>query len=315
MAIDAKDIKLLWGKAANRCTMPDCRRPLVAPADNMPATVIVGEMAHIIGEKNSSKSPRGISKLPVTERNRYTNLILLCAHHHTVIDKDETNWPVEKLHTLKRDHELWVEERLGEVVDAELQIYQDFIDRVAISLDLERWEWVCDCLFRQIMHVDFPEGIYQLDFELFRAILPGRMPEFEDSLKNLVARSRAYLEHYLSDAENAPGDPRIMNKKRYKDAHDAGWEEKDRLIKEYELWQRNCTMMLFNMVRALNEFADVVRKDLRPTFFIRQGRFCVHDAMGLMSSTFSETWHLPQYYFPEDALAAPLKVNNDEEER
>jgi len=85
----------------------------------------------------------------------------------------------------------------------ELQIYQDFIDRVAISLDLERWERVSDCLFRQIMPVDFPDGIYQLDLELFRAILPGRMPEFEESLKNLVARSRAYLEYYLSDAENA----------------------------------------------------------------------------------------------------------------
>lgn len=307
MAVEDKDIKLLWGKAANRCSMPDCRRPLVAPAENLPSTVIVGEMAHIVGEKDSENSPRGKSTLPVDERNRYTNLILLCAHHHTVIDKDEKNWPVEKLHIVKREHELWVEERLGEVVDQELQVYQDFIDRVAIALDLDRWEWVCDCLFRQIMHVDFPDGIYQLGFELFRAVLPGKIPEFEEALRNLVTRSRSYLDHYMSDVMIIPGDPRIMNRKRYKDVPNDKWEERDRLVREYELWERNCTMLLFNLVKAQNDFSDATRKHLRPTFFIRKGKFCVHDFMGLMGGSLTETWHLPERYFSEEELAAPLK--------
>lgn len=306
MAIDGKDIKLLWGKAANRCSMPNCRRPLVAPADNLPSTVIVGEMAHIIGEKNSPKSPRGISKLPITERNLYTNLILLCAHHHTIIDKDEKNWPIEKLHSIKREHELWVEQKLGEGVNPELQIYHDFIDRVVIALNLEQWEWTCDCLFRQIMHVDFPEGIYQLCFDIFRIPLPGQNLDFEESLKNLITRSRTYLDHYMSDSAITPGDPRIMNRKRYKDVPEGNWEESDRLLKEYELWKRNCTMLLFNLVKAINDFAGAVRAHFRPAFFMRQGHFCVHDFMGLGESL-KETWYLPDRYFSSEELAAPLK--------
>ena len=307
MAIDTKDIKLLWGKAASRCSMPDCRRPLVEPAENLPSTVIVGQMAHIIGEKNTAKSPRGLSSLPLKERNRYPNLILLCANHHTLIDKDVANWPTEKLHIIKREHELWVEERLGEVVDEELQIYHDFIDRVTIALDLERWEWCCDRLFREIMHVDFPYGVYQLDFEFFRAILPGKIPQFEDALRNLISRSRTYLDHYMSDAEHPPGDSRIMNRKRYKDVPEGDRVKKNRLLKEYRLWERNCTMLLFNLVRALNEFSVVVRNHLRPNFFIRQGQFCVHDFMGLMGNSLTETWHIPERYFSEGELAAPLR--------
>ncbi len=293
--------------------MPDCRRPLAEPEEEgVPATVVVGEIAHIIGEENSAKSPRGLSLLPLEERNRYTNLILLCAHHHTVIDKNVAAWPVERLHVVKREHELWVEYKLDQTVDEHIQIYHDFINHVSIALDLERWEWVCDCLFRQIMHVDFPDGIYQLDFELFRALLPGKLPVFEEALKNLVHRARAYLDYYLSDAVAMPGDPRIMNRKRYKDAPHDAWEEKARLIEEYQVWQRNTTMLLFNLVVALNYFANTVRSHLLPSFFLRKGQFCVHDFMGL-GSNFVETWHIPNTYFTDEQLAAPLKKEGEQE--
>ena len=84
---------------------------------------------------------------------------------------------------MKRAHELWIEERLGCILDEQMLVYQDFIDRVALALDLENWEWICDCLFRQIMPVEFPNGIYQLGFEYFRAVFPGQNIEFEDKLK------------------------------------------------------------------------------------------------------------------------------------
>jgi hypothetical protein len=79
------------------------------------------------------------------------------------------------------------------------------------------------------------------------------------------------------------------------------------MLKEYHLWDRNCTMLLFNLVRALNEFSEAVRVYLRPTFFIRQGQFCVHDFMGMMGGSLTETWHIPGRYFSEEELALPLK--------
>lgn len=311
MAIQNRDVKLLWGKAAGRCSI--CRIPLVSSTGDseVPSNVIVGEMAHIVGEKHSTNSPRGISKLPEENRNDYANLILLCPNDHTIIDKDENEWPVERLHVIKREHELWVEEQLGSKLDEKTRIYDDFIDRVALTFELEHWEYLCDNLFRQIMPVDFPDGVYQLGFEHFRAIMPGKEPDFETALEALIVHSRVYVDHYLSEAKMTPGDPRIMARRRYRDDTDEDFLKHQALVDVHNKWERNCTMLLFNCVHALNLFADEVRKKLRPNFFIRQGKFCVHDFMGLMGASMVETWHLPERYFTKEDLDGPLRESGD----
>lgn len=311
MAIQSRDLKLLWGKAASRCSMPDCRIPLVVPEckNAEDPNVIFGEMAHIVGETKSKKSPRGNSHLDADKRNLYTNLILLCPNHHTLIDKNVADWPVELLHVIKRDHEIWVETQLGKTIDEQLHVYHDFIDRASLAFHLENWEWLCDNLFRQIMPVDFRDGVYQLGFEHFRAIMPGKDIEFEKALDNLITRSKHYLVHYLSNADVSPENSRIVGRKRYRDIPEDDFEQKQKLLNEYNIWERNCTMLLFNFVRALNEFADATRKSLRPRFFVRKGKFCVHDFMGLMGGTLTETWHLPEHYFTKVELDAPMKMD------
>ena len=59
MAFQQKDLKILWGKAAARCSMPECRRPVVADAsDSVPSKAILhGENCHIVAE--SQNGPRG----------------------------------------------------------------------------------------------------------------------------------------------------------------------------------------------------------------------------------------------------------------
>ncbi|MEO7100149.1 MAG: hypothetical protein ABI162_12370 [Luteolibacter sp.] len=302
MSIQPKDIKLLWGKAANRCSMKNCRRPLTAEEDEATPHILLGEMAHIVGEKKSKKSARGLSSLPLSERNIYTNLILLCANHHTIIDKDEVTWTVEKLHSMKRTHELWIEGKLGEQIDKNLQIYHDMIDIVTISLDLDRWRHHSDCLYRHIMHVDYPDGIYQLSFEYFKANLPNTIPEFEQQLKNLVHRSRTLLDYYMCDAVIIPGDPRIMNCKRYKDVPHQNFELKETLIEEYNLWCLTTHKLLYNLVKALNDFAECVRKHLRSDYFLREGKFCVYDEMGLTAPDFAQTITIPPHYFTDEQL-------------
>lgn len=289
--------------------MPDCRKPLVVSSGDGPLgkLVVVGEMAHIVGEKNTTGSPRGISPLSADDRNKYSNLILLCEEHHTIIDTDIATWPIERLHMIKSDHELWIEQRLDEIVDENLAIYHSFIDQIVLTLHLDNWEWLCDCLFRRIMPVDFPEGVYQLGFERFRAIMPGLNKAFELALDNLLTRTRAYLDHYLSEAEGFPGDPRIMAKKRYKVAPQGDWEKKQELIEIHNSWDRKCTMLLFNLVHALNEFSEVVRQELRPSFFLKKGRFCVYDFMGLMGEPFVEKWHIPSGYFTEEEIIEKAK--------
>ena len=99
-----KDIKILWGRSGNRCAI--CKIELTPDGD----IITLGEMAHIVARNASG--PRGESDLPSSERDNYSNLILLCPTHHTQIDKIPAEWPVKKLHDVKSSHEKWVSEQL-----------------------------------------------------------------------------------------------------------------------------------------------------------------------------------------------------------
>jgi hypothetical protein len=109
MGISQKDIKLLWGNSGSRCAI--CRTELIQDKKAGDLSYVLGEQAHIVGEKQNS--PRGDSSLSVEERNKYNNLILLCPNHHTEIDKNEYNWSIEKLHQQKSKHEKWVNDSLN----------------------------------------------------------------------------------------------------------------------------------------------------------------------------------------------------------
>ena len=109
MPISEKDIKLLWGRAASICSFPGCRQKLTQDKSVVSGSFPLGEQAHIVGEKEVS--PRGKSPLSQDERDSYLNRILLCPTHHKLIDNNQEDYPVEKLHMMKAVHELWVEQQ------------------------------------------------------------------------------------------------------------------------------------------------------------------------------------------------------------
>jgi hypothetical protein len=87
------------------CSHPDCKEYLVFEAsENDPVTV--GEAAHIVAR--SRNGPRGEFRTPGQPVHTYDNLILLCSHHHTVIDRAHECYSVEQLHSWKAEHEAWV---------------------------------------------------------------------------------------------------------------------------------------------------------------------------------------------------------------
>ena len=112
LMISIRAQKTLWGRAAGRCSFPDCRLEVFFEEEaSNPA--IIGENCHIVAEKDDG--PRGDPNVPVDERNSYSNLILLCRNHHKVIDDLENgakSFPVEKLRDMKLAHEAWVREQL-----------------------------------------------------------------------------------------------------------------------------------------------------------------------------------------------------------
>ena len=158
--IQPKEKNILWARAHGQCSMPGCFIELIKTTEN-DNNIIIGEMCHIIGEKHSPKSPRGVNKLPLNERNLYQNLILLCPNHHEEIDKNESEWTVEKLCEVKHKHELRCKElRELNKLSAEDIIYKDNINIISSTLNIDSWDWFIENAVRQIVHEDF---IYALD--------------------------------------------------------------------------------------------------------------------------------------------------------
>ena len=108
--VRTRDLVVLWGKAAGRCSHPDCKRELVAPARGKDEAAAIGQAAHIVAPGEGG--PRGEEVEP--ERiHGYENLILLCGHHHPEIDRQTKSHSPEKLRAWKTEHEAWVAARLG----------------------------------------------------------------------------------------------------------------------------------------------------------------------------------------------------------
>ncbi|MEU7872508.1 NB-ARC domain-containing protein [Dactylosporangium sp. NPDC049140] len=113
MAVPVSEQRKLFQRSGDMCAFPGCRAALTAEASGADRVAALGEMAHIVGE--SPNGPRGGSPLTRAERDRYENLVLLCGHHHELVDSQPHTWTVEELHAMKAAHETWVRRRLGGV--------------------------------------------------------------------------------------------------------------------------------------------------------------------------------------------------------
>ena len=97
--IPKRDLKILCSRSGNRCAMPTCRTKLVADKTDNDRDSIIGEVAHIKGEKPSSA--RYDSSMTDQDRNCYDNLIFVCGNCHKIIDDQPNTYTVEKLHYMK----------------------------------------------------------------------------------------------------------------------------------------------------------------------------------------------------------------------
>ncbi|MDD1761781.1 MAG: HNH endonuclease [Methanothrix sp.] len=105
-----KDIELLWGLAAARCSYPNCRIECVVPGNDLDKTAMIGKIAHIVA--HSENGPRGDPSYPNESINSYDNLILLCSNHHDMVDAQFNTFTVHDLRQWKTDHETWVRTKL-----------------------------------------------------------------------------------------------------------------------------------------------------------------------------------------------------------
>jgi hypothetical protein len=107
-----RTLKLLWGRAAGRCAMPECRVELFAEATDHDPVVVIGEIAHVAAAADDG--PRSAPELDGAQRNGYDNLMLLCQNCHARIDGQTAFYTVTRLQDIKQSHEAWVRAALPE---------------------------------------------------------------------------------------------------------------------------------------------------------------------------------------------------------
>lgn len=292
MTIPQKDIKLLCAKAAGRCSAPDCRAKLVVDASEAVQSkkVLIGKNCHIIAEK--PEGPRGNSILSDEDRNCYPNLILLCISHHDLIDQDPAAWPVELLHQIKTDHELWVETQLTESTKGRAdELYANIINAATDGLFLSRWDAVTDHAIRDILYEDFVQGTNYFCELVFKANWPGERIELEDAIRNLAARVDSYIKHFMTLARFRDDKVWVEDKTWKRVWRKDYYEYADRSKR----WQKKGADLLLNVVVALNEYAEAVRKSINTDYFFLQGKFALYDSLGV-TNEMQEIWYIPEQY-------------------
>jgi hypothetical protein len=93
-------IKILFGASGNQCAYPGCTNPIIAPGTPLSDAAVVGQICHIYAA--SDDGPRGKPGLTAAERNSPDNLILMCGHHHPLVDKQWETYPADRLKAWKR---------------------------------------------------------------------------------------------------------------------------------------------------------------------------------------------------------------------
>lgn len=274
MGISQKNIKLLWGRAASRCAFPECRMKLTQDKKAASASFPLGEQAHIVAKE--ADGPRGDSPLSTDERDSYFNLILLCPTHHSLIDNNPEDYPIEKLHLIKDSHELWVEETLSQANDlrktAEEVIYSNLIDSAVESCLFSKWTTWTSWALLPIPQWDADAGDRLLQFRqrVLAAPFPGTLPELE---KALITLSIVILEAFQTFELHAEERENSLIATQFYKIREWNPERYHKLAKEFDVWIDKCHNLVFEATKAANWVAEVVRREINPLFFATEGKF------------------------------------------
>ena len=96
-SISKSVVKKLFALSGNICAFPNCNQTIIDENGNLNGQICHIEAANPEGERyNPNQTDE--------ERNSFENLILLCPNHH-LITNDVSIFTVEKLMTMKKNHE------------------------------------------------------------------------------------------------------------------------------------------------------------------------------------------------------------------
>lgn len=282
MSISVKTQKMLWGRAAGRCSNPDCRIDLYEDETGTDDPTLVGENCHMVAE--SDDGPRADSAMSIDRRNSYNNLILLCRNHHKIIDAQEGEYTLDRLRKMKLEHEQWVREQLG--FDASKQkddeYYADVIDQWATRTDLDGWNawssWVLGG-GQPSLECSVDAKLKDLRLWLLARVWPGRYIELEAAFRNFLRVADDFYNCFHEHSEKRHDEWLQMRKFYQIDRWDEALYAKlfDRFEHHVDLVQD----LMLELTRAANLLCDRIREYVLPSYRLAEGRLLVSIEGGL----------------------------------
>jgi hypothetical protein len=289
----AQTLKMLWGRAAARCAMPECRLHLVEDATATDDEALIGENCHIVAE--SPDGPRGNASFPIEKREKYGNLILLCRVHHRIIDEQPNAYTSERLHELKSEHECWVKESLtgyDAARQADDERYASIVDewvRLCHVSDWKAWtSWVLGESSSLWKEVD--SDLEQARTWLLNRFWPRRYKKLESAFDNFRRVLSDFHNRFHEHAEFK--HDKWRTEKFYKRTWHKDRKVYDRLVEEYEAHIALLDDLCFELTRAANHILKTVRADLLPQFREEEGLLLVQRGPNMQ---FQWTTYVPQY--------------------
>lgn len=283
MGISLKTHKMIWGRAANRCAFPDCRRELVMDASETDDESLVGEACHIVARDPSSS--RGNSLLSPKQRDKYANLILLCRVHHKLVDDQPNTYSVQHLVEMKAAHEKWVRDSLQEFDAAKQhddELYAEYIEEWVKRADLDNWlAWSSNVLGNGQPHMSTARDkeIEDLRTWLFSRIWPKRYSELEATFENFRRILQDFQETFHQHAKKEGVEGEILETEKFYQIDNWDPPRYKQLARQFDFHVALVQDLMLELTRAANYICDGVRQFISPMFRLREGLILVESGL------------------------------------
>ena len=304
MGISVKTRKMLWGRSGGVCAM--CKKQLFEDEDDSNDPSVLGQECHIVGEEKSANSPRGLSSLPLDQRNLFDNLILLCRDHHKIIDDQEDKYTVEVLHQIKNEHLIWVRQTLGfdESKQLDDEAYLSITEKWSDMAGLDDW----DNFTYLVIAGDSPTvkrdtmcQLEELQDWLFKRVYPQRYQRLDSAFENFRRVLHDFRSVFSRHAEPPEDGARYVRTRKFYKIQEWNPELYDKLGREYDEHVHLLADLACELTRAANYICDLIRVHVFRHYRLREGLLVAQT--GTWNDGIDRTMRLA--YQPEERVDFP----------
>jgi len=274
MGIGLKTHKLLWGKSGNRCAI--CKTVLYESHIETDNSALIGEECHIVAREIGG--PRGNSPLSMEERDKESNLILLCCNDHTKIDTEIDKYTVESLHKIKSDHENWVKETLNIYIDKSILAICTTVEKVETIFDLRNWTenfsgitYHANCKISK----EYYNRLVEVNDYIFKRFKIQKYFIIENEIDNLRSILQDFLKVFSMYIDWKIDSAFYITERFYK-INEWNPDKYNILSEKYDFHIKLVIDLIIELTRSANRVIELVREKVDVSYMQDNGHLLLH---------------------------------------